>query len=41
MNMIDIIIKKAKKKELNAKEIDFFVQRYTKNQIPDYQVSSL
>ena len=41
MNMIDIIIKKAKKKELNAKEIDFFVQGYTKNQIPDYQVSSL
>lgn len=41
MNMIDIIIKKAKKKELNAKEIDFFVQEYTKNQIPDYQVSSL
>ena len=41
MNMIDIIIKKAKKKELNVKEIDFFVQGYTKNQIPDYQVSSL
>lgn len=41
MNMIDIIIKKAKKKELNAKEIDFFVQGYTKNQIPDYQISSL
>ncbi len=41
MNMIDIIIKKAKKKELNAEEIDFFVQGYTKNQIPDYQVSSL
>ena len=41
MNMIDIIIKKAKKKELNAKEIDFFVQGYTKNQITDYQVSSL
>ena len=41
MNMIDIIIKKANKKELNAKEIDFFVQGYTKNQIPDYQVSSL
>ncbi len=41
MNMIDIIIKKAKKKELNAKEIDFFVQGYTKNHIPDYQVSSL
>lgn len=41
MNMIDIIIKKAKKKELNTKEIDFFVQGYTKNQIPDYQVSSL
>ena len=37
MNMIDIIIKKAKKKELSSKEIDYFVQGYTQNQIPDYQ----
>lgn len=41
MNMIDIITKKAKKEELSAEEIDFFIQEYTKENIPDYQASSL
>ena len=41
MNIVDIIIKKAKKGELSEQEINFFIQGYTKNEIPDYQVSSL
>lgn len=41
MTIIDIIEKKKNKQELNAKEIEFFVNGYTKNKIPDYQISSL
>lgn len=41
MRMIDIIIKKRGKKELTPAEITFFVNGYTKGEIPDYQVSSL
>ncbi len=41
MNIVDIIIKKAKKGELSEQEINFFIHGYTKNEIPDYQVSSL
>ncbi len=41
MNMVDIIIKKAKKQELTKEEITYFVNGYTHNEIPDYQVSSL
>lgn len=41
MNIIEIIEKKKNKKKLNFKEIDFFVQNYSQNKIPDYQISSL
>lgn len=41
MNILEIIEKKKKKHELNAQEIDFFVQNYTNGSIPDYQISSL
>lgn len=41
MNILEIIEKKKNKHELNAQEIDFFVQNYTNGSIPDYQISSL
>lgn len=41
MRMIDIILKKRDGKELSFEEIDFFINGYIKNEIPDYQISSL
>jgi len=41
MRAVDIIIKKRDKKELTAQEIDFFIQGFTKGDIPDYQASAL
>jgi pyrimidine-nucleoside phosphorylase len=41
MRMVDIIIKKRDKGELSSAEIDFFIQGYTKGDIPDYQASAL
>ena len=41
MRMVDIIVKKRDKGELSEKEIDFFIQGYTKGEIPDYQASAL
>lgn len=41
MKMIDIIKNKRDGNELSKSEIDFFVEGYTKNQIPDYQISAL
>lgn len=41
MRMVDIIIKKRDKYELSQEEIEFFIQGYTKGEIPDYQASSL
>ncbi len=41
MRMVDIIIKKRDKGELSEAEIDFFIQGYTKGDIPDYQASAL
>lgn len=41
MRMYDIIMKKRNGGELSAEEIDFFVEGYTKGEIPDYQVSAL
>ena len=41
MRMYDIILKKRKGLELTKEEIDFFVQGYTKGEIPDYQASAL
>lgn len=41
MRMYDIIMKKRNGGELSKEEIEFFVQGYTKGEIPDYQVSAL
>lgn len=41
MNILEIIEKKRDKKELTAKEIDFFIKEYTKDNIADYQASAL
>lgn len=41
MRLYDIISKKRDKKELSKEEIEFFVEKYTKGEIPDYQASAL
>lgn len=41
MRAIDIIEKKKKGHALSKNEIDFFIEGYTNNEIPDYQMSSL
>lgn len=41
MNIYEIIEKKKHNDKLTKEEIDFFVDRYTKNEIPDYQISAL
>jgi len=41
MRMYDIIMKKRNGGELTEEEIRFFIEGYTKGEIPDYQVSSL
>lgn len=41
MRMYDLILKKRNGEELTKEEIDFFIQGYTKGNIPDYQVSAL
>ncbi len=41
MRMYDIISRKRDGYELTKEEIDFFVQEYTKGNIPDYQASAL
>ena len=40
MRAVDIIVKKRDKGELSGREIDFFVQGFTRGEIPDYQVSA-
>ena len=40
MRAVDIIIKKRDKGELSGREINFFVQGFTRGEIPDYQVSA-
>ena len=40
MRAVDIIIKKRDKGELSGREIDYFVQGFTRGEIPDYQVSA-
>ena len=40
MRAVDIIIKKRDKHELTSQEIEFFVQGFTKGNIPDYQVAA-
>ncbi|MCD6426510.1 MAG: pyrimidine-nucleoside phosphorylase [Caldisericaceae bacterium] len=41
MNIVDIIERKKYGNVLDAKEIDYFVQGYSKGEIPDYQISAL
>lgn len=41
MRMVDIIAKKRDGKALSTEEINFFIEGYTKGDIPDYQVSAL
>ncbi|NLJ97914.1 MAG: pyrimidine-nucleoside phosphorylase [Tissierellia bacterium] len=41
MRMYDIIKKKRDNEELTTQEIDYFVENYTNNTIPDYQVAAL
>ena len=41
MRMTDIIEKKRDGKKLSLEEIEFWINGYVKNEIPDYQVSSL
>ena len=40
MRAVDIIIKKRDHGELTGEEIDFFVQGYTRAEIPDYQAAA-
>jgi pyrimidine-nucleoside phosphorylase len=41
MRMVDVIEKKRDGKELTTEEIQFFINGYTNNTIPDYQISAL
>ena len=41
MNIYDIIEKKKHGQELTKEEINYFVDGYTKGEIPDYQISAL
>lgn len=41
MRMYDIIMKKRNGGELSGEEVDFFVEGYTRGEIPDYQASAL
>lgn len=41
MEMIDILYKKRNGEVLNKKEINYFVQGYNEERIPDYQMSAL
>jgi pyrimidine-nucleoside phosphorylase len=40
MRAVDIIIKKRDKGELSREEIEFFVEGFTRGEIPDYQVAA-
>lgn len=41
MRMYDLIMKKRKGEELTTEEINFFVDGFTKGEIPDYQASAM
>lgn len=41
MRAVDLIIKKKDKQALSNEEIRFFIEGYTRNEIPDYQMSAL
>ena len=40
MNMYDLINKKKNKEELSKEEINYIIEGYTKDEIPDYQMSA-
>ncbi|MFN3309322.1 MAG: thymidine phosphorylase, partial [Anaerolineales bacterium] len=40
MRAVDIIIKKRDKQELSAQEIEWFIQEFTRGEIPDYQAAA-
>ncbi len=40
MNVVDIIIKKRDGKELSREEIEFFINGFTREEIPDYQAAA-
>lgn len=40
MRMVDIVLKKRRGQELSTEEIDFFIQGYTQETIPDYQAAA-
>jgi pyrimidine-nucleoside phosphorylase len=40
MRAVDIIIKKREKQELSSEEIAFFIEGFTRGEIPDYQASA-
>lgn len=40
MRAVDIIIKKRDKEELSTEEINFFINAYTRDEIPDYQAAA-
>jgi pyrimidine-nucleoside phosphorylase len=40
MRAVDIVIKKRDRQELTSQEIDFFIQGFTKGEIPDYQAAA-
>lgn len=41
MRMVDLIEKKRDGKELTTEEIQFIIEGYTNNSIPDYQMSAM
>ena len=41
MRMVDLIGKKRDGQALTHEEIEWFIQQYTANQIPDYQAAAL
>lgn len=41
MRLYDIISKKRDKEELSKEEIEFFIEKYTNGEVPDYQASAL
>ncbi|MDZ4991578.1 pyrimidine-nucleoside phosphorylase [Clostridium perfringens] len=41
MRMYDLILKKRNGGELSTEEINFFIDKYTNGEIPDYQVAAL
>lgn len=41
MRMVDLIAKKRDGQELQTEEINFIIEGYTKDEIPDYQMSAL